>query len=274
MLMNQFMCRMLALMSLVLVAACGGGASSPTAGEAANIISSNTASADAGANATPSKTASLSGSIVKGPVAGAQVCVYVLVTTGKGNLLGCTTSNADGTYALNLEFEGEVVIEATRGSYTDEASGLPGVELGAPLQSVATLASGANKLHATPLTALAFSRTLAAGGLSLAAFQAKADLVRNAFGLPPEVDLVRTLPTVAAGSLNPYGTTLHGLSKMLGMGATLAGIVGNDDVDALKRGFDRAASIGRTQPEFRGQSSLPSHNRHLPGAACCLPPAT
>jgi hypothetical protein len=219
--------RTLAFMATVLVAACGGGAS---------------LSADPASTAPlPVKAASLSGSIVKGPVAGAQVCAYALVPSGKGKQLGCANSNPDGTYALELDFEGEVVVEATGGSYTDEASGLTGVPLGAPLQSVTSLGRSANVLHATPLTALAFSRALAAGDLSLAAFQAKADLVRNAFGLAPEVDLARTLPTVSGGSVNAYGTALHGLSKMLGMGATLVGIVGNDNIDALKRGFDQAA---------------------------------
>lgn len=229
--------RLLASFALVLLAACGGGAS-PVPGDATNAAASSTVSSDsAPSGASPGIAASLSGSIVKGPVAGAQVCVYALVPTGKGNLLGCTTSNTDGTYALNLAFEGAVVVEATGGSYTDEATGLTGVQLGTPLQSVTTLGRGTNLLHATPLTALAFRQALATGGMSQAEFQAKADVVRGAFGLPPDVDLARTLPTVAVGSVNPYGKALHDLSKMLGMGATLGGIIGNDDLDALKASF-------------------------------------
>ena len=48
-----------------------------------------------GNSSAPSTT--VSGSVVKGPVGGAQVCAYAATSTGKGAQLGCTTTNASGT---------------------------------------------------------------------------------------------------------------------------------------------------------------------------------
>ena len=220
--------------AVALLAACGGGSGSTAA------VASN--GGDLVVAALPEATApsaTLSGSIVKGPVSGSQVCVYELTASGKGKQLGCTVSNADGSYSLNLAFEGEVVVEAVGGNYTDEATGLAGVPLSTPLTGVTQLGSGPNVLHATPLTAIAYARALATGGLNLAVFQASANGVRDAFGLGADVDLVRTLPTVATGSTNPYGAALHGVSRMLGMGATLAGVVGNTDLVALKGAYSQ-----------------------------------
>jgi hypothetical protein len=191
-----------------------------------------------GATSSTTSTSTLSGSVVKGPVAGSQVCAYELVATGKGRPLGCTISNADGAYSLDLTFQGEVVVEAAGGTYTDEATGLAGVALSTPLTSAALLGSGPNTLHATPLTALAYSHAVdASGDFTLAGFEANAGLVRNAFGLPETVDLTRTLPIVNATSINAYGTALEGISKMLGMGATLAGLMENANLDALKASY-------------------------------------
>ena len=224
--------------AVALLAACGGGSGSTAA------VASN--GGDLVVAALPEATApsaTLSGSIVKGPVSGSQVCAYELVSSGKGKQLGCTVTNADGSYSLTLAFEGEVVVEALGGSYTDEATGLTGVPLSAPLTSVTKLGHGPNVLHATPLTALAYARALATGSLNLAEFQAKANTVRDAFGLAADVDLVRTLPTVGTGSTNPYGAALHGVSKMLGMGATLAGVVASADLGLFKKNYQVAQSV-------------------------------
>ena len=231
--------------SLALLAACGGGGGSVpseanSTSSAVNVAASGSAVNVAALPDAVAPSATLSGSIVKGPVTGAQVCVYELTTHGKGKQLGCTLSNSDGSYSLTLAFLGEVVVEAVGGSYTDEATGLAGVLLFAPLTSVTQLGGGPNLVHATPLTALAYARALATGGLNLAEFQTKANSVRDTFGLAADVDLVRTLPTVATGSTNPYGAALFGVSKMLGMGATLAGVVGNTDLAALKTAYAQA----------------------------------
>lgn len=240
-------------LSFALLAACGGGSGSSATASGGDVATSAAPAATVVASGSPevpaaTPVAHLSGSIVKGPVTGAQVCVYELIATGKGKQLGCTTSRADGSYALSLEFAGEVVVEAVGGTYTDEATGLAGVPLSAPLISATKLGGGPSILHTTPLTALAYNQAIAtgSGGLSLANFEAKASLVKDAFGLGADVDLVRTLPTVATGATNPYGAALLGVSKMLGLGATLAGVVANSNIDALKRGLVQAKQCSAT----------------------------
>jgi hypothetical protein len=224
--------------ALGLLAACGGGGNSPLA-----VAAGSSDVPSAAVNPTVvAANASLTGSIVKGPVSNAQVCVYELISTGKGNQLGCTASNADGSYALDISFEGEVVVEAVGGSYTDEATGLAGVKLEVPLTTAAKLSQGPNVVHATPLTTLAFGRSVGAGPLSVASYAAKATEVRDAFGLSADVDLNSTLPDVRTGLANPYGKALRGISKMLGMGATLAGVVGNGDLVAIKKSYAQALS--------------------------------
>src|SRR5687767_6815003 len=78
-----------------LIAACGGGSSAPPT------------------------TTSVSGSVVKGPVNGANVCAYKAISTGKGEQLACTTTTASGSYTLQIQYVGDVVIEATGGTYVD-----------------------------------------------------------------------------------------------------------------------------------------------------------
>ncbi|MEO5671220.1 MAG: hypothetical protein ABIR26_11060, partial [Ramlibacter sp.] len=68
-------------------------------------------------------TTSVSGSVVKGPVSGANVCAYKAISTGKGEQLLCTTSNSTGGYSMDLTYVGDVVIEASGGTYADEATG-------------------------------------------------------------------------------------------------------------------------------------------------------
>ncbi|MET0310956.1 MAG: hypothetical protein ABW051_02830 [Burkholderiaceae bacterium] len=216
----------LSALALAALVACGGGGGGvPAAGPAAE---------------TPSNV--LSGAVVKGPVASSTVCAFELLPSGKGKGLGCTLSNEDGSYSLSLAYTGPVVVEATGGYYTDEASGKTGVDLGAPLSVAGTVGAGTNTLVATPLTALAFAQASRGGNLSVAAFDAAAAEVGTAFGLPGSVNLATTVPSVT-GTKNAYGDALITVSQMLGHGATLAGIIANTDFAGLKQG---AQTVGAT----------------------------
>lgn len=199
-----------ALVATSLITACGGGQSSAT----------------------------VSGAIVKGPVDGAQVCAFVLTAQGKGNSLGCTISRPDGSYSFDVEHQGPVIIEANGGTYTDEATGLPGIALSTPLTSVGFLQGGNNTLMATPLTALAYNQARAAGNLSLASFSSATQQVANTFGLSTTLDLSKVLPLVNAGQSNAYGDALIGVSKMLKGGANLSSITTAADLSVLKNNFN------------------------------------
>jgi hypothetical protein len=174
----------------------------------------------------------VSGAVVKGPVAGATVCAYVLAAAGKGNSLGCAMSGADGAYILGLSYIGDVVIEATGGSYTDEATGAAGVALSTPLTVVGTVGPGTQQLVATPLTGMAFNQALAGGGLTVASFETTAAQVGATFGVPANTSLSRTMPIVT-GAINDYGKALITLSGFIGANLSLQTLVNSKPVNAI-----------------------------------------
>ena len=118
-----------ALAAAGLLAACGGG----------------------GSAVTP-----ISGSVVKGPVNGAQVCAYKAVAAGKGEQIKCVTTGSTGAYTMEVDYVGDVVIEASGGTYTDEATGATKT-LSDPLQVVLNAQGTAATGVVTPLTTVAFS---------------------------------------------------------------------------------------------------------------------
>lgn len=200
----------------------------------AALIGSLLAGCNGGGGATSS---SLNGTIVKGPVDGATVCVYELIPTGKGSRLGCTRTLADGSYALGLAYSGPVIVEATGGTYVDEASGAPGVALSAPLATAGLLAAEGSFLAATPLTTMALGQAANGGNLSVATFDTEADRIKTAFGLDATVDLARTAPIVSPENANSYGSVLIGISKMMQGGATLPGILFATDLPAIVNAY-------------------------------------
>lgn len=187
----------------------------------------------------PAPASILSGAVVKGPVAGAQVCAYALAPTGKGGALGCTTSRQDGGYLLSIDFEGAVVVEASGGSYLDEATAAV-TPLANAMSSVAQAARGQTRTVAvTPLTHFAYAKALP-GGLSTQTFAVAAGEVRAIFEMPA-VDLVGSLPVVAPGADNAYGAALRTLSNAFANGAQWDGVVQNLGNAATQAGLRRAS---------------------------------
>ena len=99
----------------VVFVACGGSGGDPTP-----------------VAATPTK---ISGAAVKGPVARAAVTVKKV---SDGSVVGTTTTKSDGTYSLDVTYSGDVVIEISGGTYTDEATNVS-TTLTIPLKSVLTV---------------------------------------------------------------------------------------------------------------------------------------
>lgn len=252
----------LAAVVIVSLAACGGSDGTPATATASTSTSTSITSASTTPVTSPpppssvpeavtavAPSASLSGSVVKGPVTGAQVCAYELLATGKGKSLGCAISREDGSYSLPLDYVGAVLIEAQGGTYTDETTGRANTLLSTPLVSAANVGMGANTLHVTPLTAIAYSQATRAVSISIAAFNTAATQVRDAFGLPANVDLKATLPVVDLAGANPYGTALRGVSRMISMGASLSGMLANSNLDGLKSGYALSAQCLPGNPE-------------------------
>jgi hypothetical protein len=195
--------------------------------------------ASCGGGDSPAPVSStVTGSVVKGPVNGATVCAFRAVATGKGDQIKCTTTTSTGAYTLDMDYAGDVVIEATGGTYTDEATGAS-ASLTTPMQVVVNAQGTATVGVITPLTAAAFSVSKGlAGGVSSANFASAANTVATQFQLPG-VNLATTLPSVT-GTLNDYGRILRAVSQYVANGNTLASFVAFNTPQTLQTGFATA----------------------------------
>ncbi len=177
----------------MMMLACGGSDSTTTAG----------------GSTTTSTT--ISGSAVKGPVANATVTVKNAAT---GAVLATTTTGSTGAYTVDVPFTGDVIVEVSGGTYTDEATGVA-TSLSTPLKAVVT-ASGSNVTGVvTPLTTMAYTSTFgsAATNVTASAFNTAAAKIATQFQLNG-VDLTTTLPSVS-GTVNAYGQALRAMSQYL-----------------------------------------------------------
>jgi len=123
----------LSLLFALAIAACGGGGSdSDGAGAAA---------------------ATISGTVVKGPVAGATVQLHAVAVDGTRTLLEQTQSAGDGRYAFAVApVAGAVLlVTASGGRYVDEPSGTS-VPLALPLRAAVVWAGTAQRVSPTPFS--------------------------------------------------------------------------------------------------------------------------
>lgn len=187
------------LFTAVSLVACGGGGG---------------ASSSAGSAST-----SLSGVASKGPLDGARVCAHALVDGVRGVQVGnCVTTDANGGYRLDLGgYVGDVLIEASGGGYTDEASGQR-VALAEPLRAVAIgVTGGETGVAVTALTEIATRLAESQGGLRRERVTAALERVQAEFGV---ADILHTQPADAlrdAGEADParraYGLALAGVAQ-------------------------------------------------------------
>ncbi len=114
-----------------------------------------------------SQALKVTGSVVKGPVSGATVTFYELKADGtKGAMLGTTTTETDGTFALWLipaPTTSPFLGEAAGGSYVDEVSGATVLLTSADAVS-AVLPAGTTRATLTLLTHMAAARAREFGG--------------------------------------------------------------------------------------------------------------
>ena len=195
--------QVLASISVVIaLSACGGGGSGGTTA------------------ATPVATTTISGSAVKGPVSGATVTVK---KASDGSILKTTTTGAGGVYSLSVDYTGDVVVEVTGGTYTDEATN-ESTQLAAPLKSVLAANGGTVSGIVTPLTTMAYTNAFPTGSaISSSTFKTYATNLANQFKL--SADELASTPVVT-GNTNAYGKVLAGLSKYMQFeNKTLAALV-------------------------------------------------
>lgn len=161
-----------------------------------------------GGDSTTATETTITGSAVKGPVNGATV------TARKADGTACgSTTTSNGTYTLKTTCTGDLIIEVSGGSYTDEATGAA-TTLSSPLKVVIAANGGSVTGVATPLTTMAFSTAFSSSSAATkAAFDTQAARIATQFGLSG-VNLATTEPTVT-GTANDYGKALKAVSQYL-----------------------------------------------------------
>jgi hypothetical protein len=195
----------LALLTAATLAACGGGggSGSPTA---------------APVNVT--------GQVTKGPVSGATVCAFKLVNGAKGDKIACVQSAADSSYTIVVPADTEIVLEASGGNYTDEATGANTVLTNtlASIGKTAGTTAGTDNIVITPLTTAA-TKTDAAG-MNIAKYKAQLVKIAALLGVS-EVDLSKQLSTFNAANkpTSKYDVVLGAISQMLADGKSMDEIV-------------------------------------------------
>jgi hypothetical protein len=165
----------------------------------------------------------ISGSVVKGNVAGATVS-FKNATTGA--VLGSATTDANGNYTFNASFSGDVVIEANGGTYTDEATGRA-TTLSTPLKGVLNVTGSQVTGVVTPLTSMAYTYAFSSAStpVTAAAYNSMATSIANQFKLSG-VNLTTAVPAVT-GTMNDYGKVLASMSKYLQINnASLQSVIG------------------------------------------------
>jgi hypothetical protein len=168
-----------------------------------------------GTDDAPALTTTLSGQVVKGPVGGATVCAYAVSGGVKSTstVVPCVTSDATtGNYSLgSISYTGDMIVEATGGSYKDEATGAT-VTPSTPLKTMVVAQGGATTGMITPLTTIALSTT---PNLTNAAFAQAAANVASQAGLSA-TNILTTIPTYAANgttATNAYAAMLGAIAQ-------------------------------------------------------------
>jgi len=157
----------------------------------------------------------ISGLASKGPISGGTVTVFALNADGsKGNQLGTATTGADGMYSVNIgSYTGNVLVEVTGGTYTDEATG--DSQTNTTLRAALSGVSGKVSVAVTPLTEIAYQLI----GSTLSIDQANS-LISSMIG----INIVNTMPvdvTSAEASSKAtvdqinYGLMLATISQMV-----------------------------------------------------------
>jgi hypothetical protein len=125
-----------------------------------------------GGDATPppADSVTIRGVAALGPISGGDVNVYAVKDSkiDASSVLGTGKTAADGSYTITLDSApaGPVIIEVTGGTFTDEASGTPGVNNKVKLRAaVSSVADGA-KIAVTSLTHLACSQVEGIGSFT------------------------------------------------------------------------------------------------------------
>ncbi len=167
----------------------------------------------------------MSGTVVAGPVAGATVTAYAITGGTMGAQVATGTTDATGNFTMSIGgYTGPLMLQASGGSYTDEATGTSmtmqtGDVMACAIPSVA-VNSATTGIQITPLTSMAHARVHhMAGGITAANITTANSAVGSYFSVS---DILHTVPMnpMTAGSgagattdMKNYGMVIAAMSQ-------------------------------------------------------------
>jgi hypothetical protein len=244
------------LCAIALLSSCGGGGGG--------------GGAPGASPATSVQTGTATGTVIDGPISGATVDVYDFTGNTRGLKLGTGTTDANGNYSVTLTPRptGPVIIVASGGTYTEDATGAL-TTLGASDQfteivSASSIVSGTLTAHVNPLSHIASSLVQAASGtinLDNAITMAKGVLGQqygiSVTDLSSNVPVSASNPSISAPpSMNQRqgGIVLAGISKLAeSMGVRTVDLIKALADDYSDGKFDgKKGSVSITVPKIAG----------------------
>lgn len=242
---NKFRFLLLSATALVLCA-CGGGGSGASAPSAMTI----------------------SGAVVKGPMAMAQVKAYKTTSAGvQGELLGSATTDANGGYTISMgSYTGVVLLTSTATADTTMWDEATGVSIAPPVgyslrASLAVGGTGAMTAQINPFTEAATAAAVKAGGLTKANVdQANADMAAVLTFNP--LDTVAQFDATSHVAKNAAAAALTAVSNMALSGALNCGVGGQ----AAKVSCTTAAMASSGMGDAAIKSALQTHITSVTGS--------
>ncbi|MFO0754288.1 MAG: hypothetical protein U0411_13320 [Thermodesulfovibrionales bacterium] len=195
-----------------------------------------------GTSGSTSSDTVISGVVSKGPVNGATVNGYAIENGAKGRQMGTATTGQDGSFSMNMgSYSGPMLLEASGGSYMDEATG-QNTPMGSMMfRAAADNVSGSFSMSLTPMTEMAVQYMN--GNYSSQMMSTANQVMGSVFGVS---DIIGTKPkdvqtASKAGQENEtyYGLMLAAMSQFSSTTST--------DIPTIMQGMLDAMTTNNTQ---------------------------
>jgi hypothetical protein len=250
------------VLTLLLVAGCGGGGSSGGTGADLPAIG--------GAGV-------ISGVVTKGPVGNATVIAYAVPGGQMGTQIGTATTDAGGKFTMSIgTYGGPVMMRASAGSYRDEATGLtmgmdPADVMTAMVPGVVAGASN-DGIQVTPVTAMAQAMAQQMAGGMTAANMASANTAMGSYFSVSDILHVQPMNPLTPGAgaaasqdARNYGMTLAAMSQYaktinMPVSSALVTAMMNDASDAMMDGKRAGNQISMSMGAMMGIAVMASNS--------------
>ncbi|HAL39579.1 MAG TPA: hypothetical protein DCP03_16305 [Polaromonas sp.] len=205
-------------------------------------------------------TGAISGTATAGPISNATITAYSINGGQMGAQIATAATDVNGNFTMAIgSYAGPVMLQASGGSYTDEATGtvMPMAAADAMTAVMPTVAAGATNsgIQVTPVTAMAQAMAQHMnGGMTDANIAAANTAMGNNFSVS-DILHIRPMNPLVAGSgtgvsqdAQNYGMTLAAMSqyaKTLGLttSSTMVTAMMNDATDGILDGKAGATSV-------------------------------